>query len=144
MVNMSDNSIKEKEKELINKKSEEVEIKESLLEDIMEDDDQMTVRQKYTSLKDKYNYLRRISLIIKEFVGLIILCVAYLYYYLSLEKCFKGQENCSLLVDWQFAKIYQELKSCFITVFFIELLFYNLLSKFHLIHFILVFSYFYK
>ena len=69
---MSDNSIKEKEKELINKKSEEVEIKESLLEDIMEDDDQMTVRQKYTSLKDKYNYLRRILLIIKEFVGLII------------------------------------------------------------------------
>ena len=145
MVNISDNSSKQKGKNLKYKKSKGVEIKDYLLlENNEEEDDQSNYKQKYFSIKEKYEFLKIIVNGIKEFVGLILFCVAYYYYYLSLEKCLKGQENCSLLIDWQFDKVHQEVKSCILTVFILEFLFYNLLSKLHLIHFLLVFLAFYK
>ena len=141
MVNISDNSSKQKEKNLKYKKRKEVEIKDYLLlENNEEEDDQSNYKQKYFSIKEKYEFLKIIVNGIKEFVGLILFCVVYYYYYLSLEKCLKGQENCSLLIDWQFDKVHQEVKSCILTVFILEFLFYNLLSKLHLIHFVFVFS----
>ena len=140
MVNMSDNSTNQKEKKLKFKQSKEVEIKDYLLlENKEEDNEQLDFKQKYFSIKEKYDFLKKIVNAMKEFVGLILFCIVYYYYYLSLEKCFKGIENCSLYVDWQFAKVNQELKSCLISVFLLELMFYNLLSKLHLVHFFSVF-----
>ena len=145
MVNMSDNSTNQKEKKLKFKQSKEVEIKDYLLlENKEEDNEQLDFKQKYFSIKEKYDFLKKIVNAMKEFVGLILFCIVYYYYYLSLEKCFKGQENCSLLIDWQFVKVNQEVKACILTVFILEFLFYNLLSRLHLIHFVLVFSMFYR
>ena len=149
MVNMSGNNLisskkaeKEEERQLKFQKSEEVEVKQSLLsEENNKEEDQLTLIQKYNALKQKYELLKKI---IKEFLGLIIFCVVYIYYYLSLETCLLGQEKCSLLVEWQMDKIHQVLRACFIAVFLLELIFYKLLSKLHLIHFFIVFSVFYK
>ena len=149
MVNMSGNNLisskkaeKEEERQLKFQKSEEVEVKQSLLsEEKNKEEDQLTLIQKYNALKQKYDLLKKI---IKEFLGLIIFCVVYIYYYLSLETCLLGQEKCSLLVEWQMDKIHQVLRACFIAVFLLELIFYKLLSKLHLIHFFIVFSVFYK
>jgi len=151
MVNISDNNLisskeaeKETQRKLKYKKSEEVEVKQSLLTETDEEEDQLTITEKYNSLKEKYNFLKKIINTIKELVGFFIFCVAYYYYYLSLETCLKGEEKCSLLVEWQFVKIYQELRACFLAVFLLEFIFYNLLSKLHLVHFFIVFSVFYK
>ena len=89
-VNMNYNSVNKKSKEIIYKKSEEVEIKESLLkENREEDDNQLPFKQKYFSLKKKYDFMMRILFIIKELIGLFLFCIIYYYYYLSLEKCLR-------------------------------------------------------
>ena len=80
MVNISDNSSKQKEKNLKYKKRKEVEIKDYLLlENNEEEDDQSNYKQKYFSIKEKYEFLKIIVNGIKEFVGLILFCVAYYY-----------------------------------------------------------------
>ena len=95
MVNIPDNNLKSKETErkFKYKKSEEVEVKQSLLTENDEEEDQLTITEKYNSLKEKYNFLKKIINTIKEFVGLFIFCVAYYYYYLSLEIVSKDKKN---------------------------------------------------
>ena len=86
---------------------------------------------------------RKIIYIKKEIIGLFFFFFSYLYYYLSLEICLRGESKCSLLYEWQLDRVYQELKSCILMAFIFELIFYKLISKLHLFHFILIFLLFY-
>ena len=107
-------------------------------------DEGLAKARKYTILKLNENPLIRIKYIKKELIGIFLFLISYLYYYLSLEACLKGEEKCSLLYKWQLVKVYQEVKSCFIMAFILELIFYKLLSKLHLVHFFSVFILFYE
>ena len=143
---MIDNSYEEKINQIRRKIEEtnEINIKDCLSEENNEVDIHLKIKEKYFLLKKKYDFLIRIINIIKELIGLFLFLFSYIYYYLSLETCLRGQEICSLLVQWQFTKIYQELKSCLLMAFILELIFYKLISKLHLIHFFLIFFVFYK
>ena len=109
----------------------------------MESDEQLTIAIKHFELKEKYSILIRIKNVRKELIGLLLFLITYLYYYLSLEACVKGESVCSIQLEWQMTKILQEFKSCLLMVFILELIFYKLFSKLHLIHFLVIFSLFY-
>ena len=70
---------------------------------------------------------RKIIYIKKEIIGLFLFLLSYLYYYLSLEICLRGESKCSLLYEWQLDRVYQELKSCILMAFIFELIFYKLI-----------------
>ena len=70
--------------------------------------------------------------------------LSYYLYYLSLEKCFEGFDECGIKLKWIKKKIIEEILSCLITSILIELMIYNLISKFHLIHFFIIFMLFYE
>ena len=135
-----DNSYNEKYAQIKFEESDEIKIKEY----VPEENKELTIEENYYFLlKKKYDFSIRIINIIKELKGFSLLLISYFYYYLSLEACLKGQEICSTLVKWQLNKIYQELKSCILFVFVLELIFYKKLSKLHIIHFFMTFLLFY-
>ena len=75
--------------------------------------------------------------------SLLLFIVSYYFYYLSLEKCFEGEEACSKKWEWIMLKLAQLIISIIIIIFLILLIIFDKISKFHLIHFILVFICFY-
>ena len=76
-------------------------------------------------------------------ISLLLFIISYYFYYLSLEKCFGGEEECSKKWEWIMLKLAQLIISLIIIIFLILLIIYDKISKFHLIHFILVFICFY-
>ena len=76
---------------------------------------------------------------------LIFFFVSFYYlYYLSLEKCYLGIDKCGLKSKWIKTKVLQLFISSEILTFLTELIFYNLISKKHFIHIIIIFMIFYK
>ena len=124
-------------------KDEEIKIIDQLTNEKKEFDEQLAKERKYSTLKLNDDFLISIIHIKKELIGFFLFLISYLYYYLSLETCLKGEERCSLLYKWQLAKVYQEIISVFILAFILELIFYKFLSKLHLVHFFFVFLLFY-
>ena len=134
--------------------NDEIKIKVQIIKEPMEFDEMFANKIKYFMLKKINNFLRGILSgffdelcyinVKKELIGLFGFLLAYLYYYLSLEACMKGEAICSILVQWQLTKVYEELKSCFIMVLNLQLIFYKLITKLHLLHFLLVFFAFYR
>ena len=137
-------SFDKKDYQIISEKSDKIKVKEYLKSENNYFNEDLFFEINFFLLKKKYEVLLRKINIKKELVGLFLFLIAYLYYYSSLESCFKGEEICSSLFNWQLIKVYQELKSCFLTAFILELIFYKLISKFHFIHFLLAFLMFYK
>ena len=76
-------------------------------------------------------------------LSLLFFIISYYFFYLSLEKCFEGEEACSKKWEWIILKIAQLIISLIIIIFLSLLIIYDKISKFHLIHFILVFTSFY-
>ena len=77
-------------------------------------------------------------------LGLLLFLISYYYFYLSLEKCLFGENECSQKWNWILLKINQEInKSVFIIIVLIILIIEKVLSKLHLLHFVLSFIYFY-
>ena len=76
-------------------------------------------------------------------LGLVLFIISYYLYFLSLEKCFEGIDKCSKKWEWIMLKIAQLIISLIIIIILIILMIYNIISKFHLFHFIIVFIYFY-
>ena len=70
--------------------------------------------------------------------------LSYLLYYNSLEKCFKGMDECPTNIDWIKTKVKEAIFSCFIMVVLVELIIYKKISRLHLIHIILSFVLFYS
>ena len=86
-------------------------------------------------------YKRFGELIIYSFNFIFI--IIYYLYYLSLEKCFDGESECSRKINWIKKKINEGLLCTFFLLFFCELMIHKIISKLHLIHMIIIFFYFY-
>jgi hypothetical protein len=78
----------------------------------------------------------------KIFIFLLIL-LNYFLYYLSLEKCLEGFDICGEKSDWILKKLSQAVISYLISSLLFELMILNKVSKYHLFHIIIIYSYFY-
>ena len=84
--------------------------------------------------KKPYNYYNLISI--------VLFVISYGLYGLSLEKCFDGIDECSRKWIWIKAKLIEYTISIIIIIVLIILIIFQIISKFHLIHFVFVFSLF--
>ena len=73
----------------------------------------------------------------------IIFLIAYILYYLSLEKCIDGEELCGNNMKWIYKKLRELIISCELISFLFLLIVFNYSSKLHLIHIFVIFSLFY-
>ena len=80
---------------------------------------------------------------IKKFCIFTIFGLCYLLYFLSLESCYLGEGVCSTKLKWIKRKVIEEIISCVLLAIILELIFFNVISKYHLIHIILLFVFFY-
>lgn len=75
---------------------------------------------------------------------LILFISSYYLYYLSLEKCLDGFDICGKKKKWIFRKVIEAFISYIILSIIIELIIYKIISKFHLVHILIIYTYFYK
>ena len=101
-------------------------------------------KQKYRYKLKKQKNSKKIFPVIFNAIILLLFIISYYFYYLSLEKCFKGEGQCSRKLDWIKLKLTQYIISVVLIIILFALIFYNIISKLHLIHFILIFIYFYQ
>ena len=73
----------------------------------------------------------------------ILFFLSYYFFFLSLEKCYEGDDICCRKFKWMKLKVIEEAISCLITVVLLELIILKKISKLHLIHFFVSFSLFY-
>ena len=102
---------------------------------------------KYKKKKNRYRMnLKKVNkktAIFFNILGLLLFIISYYFYYLSLERCYEGEEACTKKWEWIMLKLSQLIISLVIVIFLTLLIIYNKISKLHLIHFILVFIRFY-
>ena len=72
-----------------------------------------------------------------------VFIISYILYYLSLEKCFDGEELCGNNMKWIYKKVCELILSCELISLLIATIIFNFTSKFHLIHLVSVFTLFY-
>ena len=96
------------------------------------------------SMKKNNNNKKMTNNILKNTFIFGIFLISYYLYYLSLEKCYEGADICCKKLNWIKTKLIQELVSCALISILFQLLFYKIISRFHLIHLIIVFISFYK
>ena len=73
----------------------------------------------------------------------ILFFLSYYFFFLSLEKCYEGDDICCRKFKWMKLKVIEEAISCLITVVLLELIILKKISILHLIHFFVSFSLFY-
>ena len=91
-----------------------------------------------TLFEFKY-YIRKNKNNIKKFCVFTIFGLCYLMYFLSLESCYLGEGLCSSNFKWIKRKVIEEIISCVLLAIILELMFFKVISKYHLIHIILLF-----
>ena len=80
------------------------------------------------------------EIIIKAFLFLykyctyILFLIAYILYYLSLERCLDGEELCGNNMKWIYTKVGELILSCELISYLILKMTFNYISKLHLIH----------
>ena len=79
-----------------------------------------------------------------KFIIIILFLLSYLLYFLSLEKCLSGIDGCPIKVKWMILKIIELIISCIILSILIEFMFYNIISRFNIIHVNITFFVFYE
>ena len=79
-----------------------------------------------------------------EGIGLLLFIISYYFYYLSLDKCLEGEDECTRKLNWIQLRLTQYIISVFLFIFLLALIFYKVISIFHLVHFIPTFICFYK
>jgi len=79
----------------------------------------------------------------KIFVN-VFFFLSYKLYYNSLEKCFKGMDECATNIKWIKARVKEVIFSCIIMIILFELIIYKKISRLHLIHIIFSFALFYS
>ena len=82
--------------------------------------------------------------ILNNLFGFLLFALSYYFYFLSLEKCFDGDDVCCKKLDWIKLKIVQLIISYIIILVLLILIIYNFLSRLHLVHLILIFICFYR
>ena len=75
---------------------------------------------------------------------LILFFLSYYFFFLSLEKCFDGEDICCKKSDWMKKKIVEESISCALMIILFGMMIKRKISKLHLIHIIIAFLLFYK
>ena len=95
-------------------------------------------------IKNTHKNNKKIFNIFFNLIGLILFVASYYFYYLSLEKCFEGEDECSKKLEWIKPKIIQLIISVVIIIVLLILIIYSILSKLHLFHFITTFICFYR
>ena len=88
-----------------------------------------------------------LEIINKKYINYLIIFLfflSYFFYYLSLERCFKGEDLCCTDYKWMRKKVKEEVVSCVITIILFELMLLKKISKLHLLHFIIVYFLFYR
>ncbi len=105
---------------------------------------------KMTSIKQKINYsiknlvsAKKVNKYLNKIIILFLFFLNYYLYYLSLEKCLEGFDICGQKYIWILKKLSQAVISYFISTILFELMIINKVSKYHLVHFIIIYSYFY-
>ena len=81
---------------------------------------------------------------LKNIICFFIFIICYYLYYLSIERCYEGNDGCVKKMRWIALKVVQEVISCIIVSILFELMFYKIISKLHLIHFAIAFIFFYQ
>ena len=97
-------------------------------------------------MMQKTIYYRNVLKILfkKEFYAYVCFFLSYLLYFISLEKCTRGQDVCPVNTGWIKRKINEVIISCLIMVILTELILYKKISRLHLIHIIFFFLFFYS
>ena len=90
-------------------------------------------------MNKKYNYKFKYN-----FISLIFFCFSYYLYYKSLGRCFLGTDVCGREMTWIIKKVNQVAISGIISSILFFLIILNLISRLHIIHFLLIFCVFYK
>ena len=80
---------------------------------------------------------------ILNIISLIFFGFSYYLYYSSLGRCFKGIDFCGREIKWIFIKVYQTVASCFFSSIPIFFIYFKLISRLHILHFLICFSIFY-
>ena len=75
-----------------------------------------------------------------QFATYTIYIIAYILYYLSLERCWDGEELCGNNMKWIYTKVIELVVSCELISFLVAMIMFNYSSKIHFIHIILIFS----
>ena len=90
--------------------------------------------------KNKYIYNKHYknALVLSSFF------LNYILFFLSLEKCYEGEDICCTKKEWMEKKIFEESLSIILSIVLFELMFLDIISKFHLIHFSIVFLLYYS
>ena len=69
--------------------------------------------------------------------------LTYILFFLSLEKCTRGEDRCFKRLKWITLKIIEEILSCVLTIVLFQFMILKKISKLHLIHFVIMFFLFY-
>ena len=95
-------------------------------------------------IKNCKNYNKLLQKLFKYLISPIIFVIIYLLYFLSLEDCREGLENCSHKLRWIELKIKEEIISCLLLEIMIQSIILKILSKKNLIHIIIIFFIFFE
>ena len=83
------------------------------------------------------------ALFIYKYWAFIIFLIAYILYYLSLERCLDGEELCGNNMKWIYKKLRELIISCELISFLFLSIVFNYSSKLHLIHILIIFALFF-
>lgn len=75
------------------------------------------------------------------FICIFIFAISYYLYYLSLEKCLDGFDECGIKNDWILTKLIEAILSSIILSFLIEGMIFKIISKFHFFHILIVYTF---
>jgi hypothetical protein len=70
--------------------------------------------------------------------------LSYFFFFLSLEKCYDGEDICCTYNDWMKKKVVEESISIVITLVLFQLIILKIVSRLHFIHFAIIYYLFYK
>ena len=77
-------------------------------------------------------------------VFFILFILSYYLFFLSLERCYQGEDICCTKLHWIKVRLVEESISCIITIILLELIILKKGSKLHLIHFFSIYILFYS
>ena len=77
-------------------------------------------------------------------IHVILFFIAYLFYFISLNRCFDGEDVCSTRPNWLVLILVTLTISIIISSVLFLMMIYNKVSSLNLVHFIIIFIFFYK
>ena len=99
----------------------------------------------FISLKIKKQYkIKFIFKFLNKSKFIFLFLFSYYLFFLSLEKCFEGWDECCIKVFWIKRKLIQAVLSSFLISLLLELIILNILSKYNLIHIFIALIIFYQ